>query len=576
MSVPFRLLVPLLQPYPQPGNVTRFQIGPNLPNLPTEVPVPKAAILKWSLATLPQHCQLQFKTSREWAADSYIEQLRSAGWQQWRRKEDRSAIVPQGSSISRSFGTAKTSGGIKLRVQSDVCLPSTPTEPQLFRRHGTRTQLVVDSFQPRPGITYITVHVIANLLNSSFAPSNYLPLRLQPVLSLASQPAASTRRQNDNRTSRVQMLLRSVLELSDLATYHATQMQQQGWTPQTHLGNENLQSSLWSRTKDGISQQATVTLFKHVSIGWTVLVLESQVERPSPTLPSTVQPGAIPFETALNILRTEQRIAENERYDLWVNQLPPALPKGLSMPYGAIPLGGLSTKRANMAVLALPLSPDEIRQFYAAALAKSDWYTPTTGFPRTVFDSSAADANQPETYCHPKTGQEIVLTTRPGPDDTTLTHFRHQTSEAFSPCQANLSEIARRLERHYQRWQDIPVPTLSEPPESRVQRSNSGTGNDNFYAEDYIRSPLTSTQLATHYIEQMRQSGWHLVSQGQTNKMAVSLWQMTTAAGQDWQGILKITAQFQPSDWHASFTATTDSMSHSWLDQRAAMPLGTD
>ncbi len=121
-----------------------------------------------------------------------------------------------------------------------------------------------------------------------------------------------------------------------------------------------------------------------------------------------------------------------------------------------------------------------------------------------------------------------MLSALPGRNDLTTVRLMLYPSEEFSPCRVDREDYS--LNRNF--WGNIPVPNLQTPPETTVLLGGDSSGVNPINSTVYLQTGLTSTALANHYAEQMRQAGWTQRTATHSDSSSVSLWRIETDTGQ--------------------------------------------
>ena len=180
------------------------------------------------------------------------------------------------------------------------------------------------------------------------------------------------------KDSEVQLRIQTPLSLETQANQFVTLIEQQGWVLQTSSGNDLLRWSVWSNPNElDSSQQVMITWLKTANpnqyigifgaqeLTWRADLLDS--------LDFDIPSGALPKATALQILRDTVSLSDNEPYELWIGQLPTALPAELQTPSEATLLGGASDTKTATAILETSLHPQVVQTFYHGLLTQAGW-----------------------------------------------------------------------------------------------------------------------------------------------------------------------------------------------------------
>ena len=185
------------------------------------------------------------------------------------------------------------------------------------------------------------------------------------------------------------------------------------------------------------------------------------------------------------------------------------------------------------------------------------WQAREMGIPfrSSAFEPSSLNPFQPNVFCQPEEGTQIMIETLPGPNDLTMIRLRLFTGEDRLACRAD-----READRipNYNFWPNIPVPNLQAPSETTALISGGSRSINHISSPVYLQTRLTAKALASHYAEQMHQAGWTQRTATQSEGSSVSLWRIETDAGNVWEGLLSFIAQSEPGYWVGSFTAISD------------------
>ena len=563
-SVPYRLLIPLLQPFPLPGEATQLQVGAELPALPVDLPIPQSGALQWSLINRPQHFTLLFEVAqpRSQAKASYLEQLQASGWRPWLREE----FSPPVSSESYSVGSIR----VTAVYGSYDGLDKPQSEPLILCKQGSNAQLLLHLFQANSDSTKLQIQLIAGQAHSVCDPQEPTVPELFPDLVLPPPPDAQIDVINSGGSSDYserQVKIQTPLPLEVLADHYAAQMRQQGWDMQSSSGNDLLQASVWSRTDSPESfQQAAIHLFTTEQSNQYIGAFRAQK---NPWQLSSlffsafnIRTGELPKAKAVQVLRDRGLLLASEPYQLWLEQLPPALSDQLPIPSETTILGGASTAHTGTAILETSLHPQTVRTFYRESLTTAGWQAPKIWLPFHGFAFAGFHNLLPQVFCQPEEETEIMLQALPRPNDLTTIRLSLYPSGELSPCRVD-REAYSIPNRDF--WANIPFPNLQAPPETTVVLGDGGSGGNHISSTVYLQTRLTAEALANHYAEQMRQAGWTRRTATQSEGSSVSLWRIETDAGNVWEGLLSFIAQLEPGYWAGSFTAISDGQTEQWI-----------
>ena len=171
-KVPYRLLIPLLQPAPPPGEAAQLQVGSELPALPIDLPTPQSGVLQWSLINRPQYFTLLFEVaqSRSQAEATYLEQLQASGWRPWSIEQ----LYPESSFPSNELGSQPSSAqleaverSVPIVLESRIVLESYigsqehQLEPLVFCKQDSDARITLGLFQSAPDRTKFQIGLVA-------------------------------------------------------------------------------------------------------------------------------------------------------------------------------------------------------------------------------------------------------------------------------------------------------------------------------------------------------------------------------------------------------------------------------
>ena len=538
-SIPYRLLIPLLQPVPLPGEAAQLQVGGEWPELPIDLPPPPSGMLQWSLINRPQYFTLVFEVpqGRSQTESAYLEQLQATGWQAWSREE----FSPPVNSESGSVRVTAVYG-------SDDGLDKPKSEPLIFCKQGSNAQLLLHSFPLDSDSTKLQIHLIVGQAHSACDPQE--PTVPEPFPDLVLPPPTGTQIDfihsgGSSDYSEYQVKIQTPLTLEALANHYAAQMRQQGWDRQIKSGNDLLQGGVWSRSDSpNSSQQAAIHLFATEQSNQYIGAFKAQRNPWQAGLlffsAFNIQAGELPKAAAVQVLRDKGLFVASEPYQLWLEQLP-SLFDQLPIPSETTILGGISTADTGTAILETSLHPQTVRTFYRESLTAAGWQVPEKWipFPGFAFEASSFHRLLPNVLCQPVEGIEIMLQSLPRPNDLTTLRLSLYPSGELSPCRVD-REAYSIPSRDF--LANIPIPNLQPPPETTVIPDGGGSGGNHISATVYLQTRLTAEALAQHYAEQMRQAGWTQRTATQSDGESVSLWRIETDTGNVWQGLLSFIA----------------------------------
>ena len=171
-SVPYRLLIPLLQPVPLLGEVTQLRVGAEMPELPIDLPTPQSGVLQWSLINRPQHFTLLFEVAQERSQTeaTYLEHLQAAGWRPWSIEQ----LYLESSLQSDEFDTQPSSTqpndverSASIVLESNIVLESRigsqepQVEPLVFCNQDSDARITLGLLQTAPDRTKLQIDLVA-------------------------------------------------------------------------------------------------------------------------------------------------------------------------------------------------------------------------------------------------------------------------------------------------------------------------------------------------------------------------------------------------------------------------------
>ena len=80
------------------------------------------------------------------------------------------------------------------------------------------------------------------------------------------------------------------------------------------------------------------------------------------------------------------------------------------------------------------------------------------------------------------------------------------------------------------------LPNLVAPPGTQQWGGAGGGGGDHFYTSADVETELSSPELAKHYSEQLKATGWTLLTQGEGDSVTWSNWSFEDEHGDPWHG----------------------------------------
>jgi hypothetical protein len=223
---------------------------------------------------------------------------------------------------------------------------------------------------------------------------------------------------------------------------------------------------------------------------------------------------------------------------LLVGQLPENLPVALPIPPNSRVLGSLIRGPQSLQVLLdVPLSEEEIRNFYQTELTAAGWEVPE--MPRGFHEGG---------FVH---SMPIYITfwrgTR-GPE-LRVQVFRGELS--YTDVRLHLDAVKRSPAWHMRaRHHDIyAVLPLLYPPSGAQQHGGGGGGNNedvHTSATVELREAMNTADLVVHYTKQLEQAGWTLTGSETSQQSAWSAWSFRDKDNEPWQAaffVMKLPGQ---------------------------------
>mgnify|MGYP001797831265 FL=1 len=159
-DVPYRLLIPLLQPFSRPGITTLQHVGSDVPDLPIELPLPVSGVYRWAMSTDYYHL-LFFEVAGEHSQTEtqYLELLQQSGWERW--------IPPEPEASEESNTELNSEGAILIGPSISFGGPSEPQpELQPFCRQDDNIPLFFSTSQSTLNTTKLSVSIISEEFGS--------------------------------------------------------------------------------------------------------------------------------------------------------------------------------------------------------------------------------------------------------------------------------------------------------------------------------------------------------------------------------------------------------------------------
>ena len=230
-----------------------------------------------------------------------------------------------------------------------------------------------------------------------------------------------------------------------------------------------------------------------------------------------------------------------EVQQLLVGRLPNQLPVKLPLPDKAQVIASVVREPANFEILLeVAQPPEQVQTFYREQLKAAGWQKPAAfgdlkGF--VSFDF----APEPK-FCKSSRGPELNISVNPT-QKATISEVRlnlNASSASGSLC-----------EKPY--IVDVPLPTLSAPPNTLTNPKGAGGSNEHMDSSAILETKLDSQTLVGHFSAQFKGAGWRQQDSGQSGPMGWSFFTLKNKKGQSWQGMLSIT-QFagKPNQYFAS------------------------
>ncbi|MEM1254259.1 MAG: hypothetical protein AAGI69_17655 [Cyanobacteria bacterium P01_H01_bin.21] len=576
-NVPYRLLIPLLQPFPIPGATTQLHVGPDIPDLPIELPLPASGVYRWAMGADYYHL-LFFEVAgeRSQTEAQYLELLQQSGWERW--------IPPEPEASEESNTELNSEGAILIGPIISFGRPSElQPEPQLFCHQDDNTQLFFNTFKGSLNTTKLSVSLIFGESGSRcsfnaderFEPTPPLSESsdfVERIQELLLTPPGDTQielldKNIDTDYIATQLKIETSLSLEALKAHYSTEMQQQGWTLQSESNQERLQWSMWSQAEgEDDHQQAMVSLFATEDTGQYLGIFSQRTPSQQSfwfDIPiAEIPDGGLPKSTALEILRDIGQLSDSDSIELWLNQLPPFFSNELPIPTETLILGGISDTVKDVAILETSLLPELVYEFYRESLAKTGWKSRENLWANSFdigFESSRHSFLSFQLFCHVNGDDEILLQLPTYSRDLTTVYIERRAVGSLSPCQQEQqANIERYRSANPFTELNLPIPTLQKPSETVVRMSGSSASPINFSSNVYIRSQLTADRVVAHYSAQMRQAGWEEQAKAQADESVVSVWTTRDDEGDLWRAWLNLIAQTETNQWHGSLTISSE------------------
>lgn len=256
-------------------------------------------------------------------------------------------------------------------------------------------------------------------------------------------------------------------------------------------------------------------------------------------------------ETALRELLS--RVVSSSAYPpdkavVYVGTLPDNLPFDLPLPEGARTIGSVfyGSSSFTQIILDVPQTPDEVMQFFQAALSSGGWSSlDAQSSPSGFVLQPWRDAY----FCYQgdKAFFRVNAQGTQAPADVSL----YITAPAdTTACVGAGAGAAPGLP--YTLLPQLQVPDgVTVVPDDRIQ--SLGTPEHTYAAiSAVLSSQLSVAKIADAYHAQLTDIGWHLVSQEVGDKMAWSGWTLQDADGKTWAGTFMLIPNTAAEDQYAA------------------------
>lgn len=238
---------------------------------------------------------------------------------------------------------------------------------------------------------------------------------------------------------------------------------------------------------------------------------------------------------------------------LIVGSVPQSLPFSIPFPTNSKVLGSvIRGPRSLQILLDVPMSRDEVNDFYERELQAAGWHLPENdarnrwgGFVHKGF--STVDFLN---YTH-DSGAEITIQISDGESGITDLRLTLKQDEGSQGTQAR----SHRMHRPY--IQEV-LPPLIPPRHSAQQSTGGSSGGDSASSSAtlQLKESWEIARLTKHYIDQLVQAGWTQIGGEQTEHTAWSAWKFRSKSDEEWQAAFYL---FQlPSEqiqYHLSLSA---------------------
>jgi hypothetical protein len=284
---------------------------------------------------------------------------------------------------------------------------------------------------------------------------------------------------------------------------------------------------------------------------------EASPETPEPHI---VVGNEISTGTAISVVSAqsyEELLAFMERYQTYTNPmtnvreqaevhlgiLPPNLDIQLPLPPRSSLLGSVSWgEERHTAIVEAPGTPDEIFAYY-------EKHMPFLGFSlskKRIFGGFENNlSNSQKTFCQDEGDLEFRVSATEV--ESRPTDLRLYLSSQREHSQCAQAEPHPGLNVSAQRY----IPVLSAPPNAVIQSSGGGGGTDHFDSQVHVETSESADVIMGHYFEQLHDSDWTLVDEGQGERFLWSMWSFVDDKGRPWDGIFHLLQQ--PSDTESYF-----------------------
>jgi hypothetical protein len=243
-----------------------------------------------------------------------------------------------------------------------------------------------------------------------------------------------------------------------------------------------------------------------------------------------VQVNETPLEAlALRLVPIYGPIGETDRSHAQL--LPGEIPADLDIPLlpeTAVIGSFLDGYGSTQIVLDAEQPVEETLTFYEEAFANSEWQKapepPSTG--------GFTLSKMGQTYCHPTSKETLWLMAIAGESSLTGVQISIRPEQEYSACDPEAYGSAGGQGVY------ALIPALQDPNGVRQTSSGSGGSDDEANAYVYLKGDLDLHEAIDHYANQLKEYGWTLTSDTQTDSLIMTSWTFQDEDGQNLAGIL--------------------------------------